>query len=182
MKRIHNKKLGNLPITLIIGGQIMQVLFLTLVVISNIFTHTETIPEESTTTICEPITTSDATLQYPSNHFQSFLVEDEFYKQLDKSLYEEYKDATFNVRQKILFKDVPDTYNIFNLQTSFIGEKLDLSDHIIIHPNRQVYFLASFLQNEQEEFHKYIVVDAETNNILLGSSTYSPLLKADKPQ
>ncbi|MFJ7662344.1 hypothetical protein ACIQXW_08075 [Lysinibacillus sp. NPDC097162] len=159
----------------------MQVLFLTLVVISNLFSHTETLPKESTTTICEPITTSDTTLQYPSNHFQSFLVEDEFYKQLDKSIYEEYKDSSFNVRQKILFKEVPDTHKMFTMQTNDNSRKLDLSDHIMIHPNRQVYFLASYRQNEQEEFHKYIVVDAETNNILLGSSTYSAILKADKP-
>jgi len=175
MKRIHNKKLGILPITLIIGGQMMQVLFLTLVVISNLFSQTHT-PEESTTTICEPITTTDTTLQYPSNHFQSFLVEDEFYKQLDKSIYEEYKDATFNLRQKILFKDVPDTLQIFHMQTNDTSEKLDLSNYIRIHPNRQVYLLASYRQNGQDELHKYIVIDAGTNNILLGSSKYSPFI------
>ncbi|HDR8041350.1 TPA: hypothetical protein QCZ17_003643 [Bacillus cereus] len=31
-----------------------------------------------------------------------------------------------------------------------------------VHPDRQVYFFASFSQNEVEEFHKYIVIDAKT--------------------
>ena len=175
MKRIHNKKMGNLPITLIIGGHIMQVLFLTLVVISNLLSQSQTMSEQTTTTICEPITTLDTSLQYPSNHFQSFLVEDEFYKQLDKSIYEEYSDATFNTRQTILFKDVPDTHMVFNMQTNYMSEKMDLSNHTTIHPNRQVYFLASHRENEVAQFHKFIVIDAETKNILLGGSHYSPL-------
>jgi len=153
----------------------MQVLFLTLVVISNLFSHTETLPEKSTTTICEPITTANTTLQYPDNHFQSFLVEDEFYMQLDKSVYENYHNATFNMHKKILFKDVAETQKKFNLETNFTHEIMDLSNHTMIHPNRQVYFLASFQQNEQEEFHKFIVIDAETKIILIADSIYTPI-------
>lgn len=181
MKSIYNKKLGNLPITLIIGGQIMQVLLLTLVVFSNLFSHSQSIPKESTATICEPITTTNTTLKYPSNHFQTFLVEDEFYKQLDKSLYEEYHGATFSMREKILFKDVPETRNFFYTKTDTVSQEMDLSNHTMIHPNRQVYFLASYRQHAQEEFHKYAVIDAETKNLLIGGSTYSPIKSANTP-
>lgn len=41
-----------------------------------------------------------------------------------------------------------------------------------IHPNRQVYFMASFHQNEKEEWHKYVVIDAETQKVLLGGNHY----------
>lgn len=153
----------------------MQVLFLTLVVISNLFSHTETLPEKSTATICEPITTVNTTYQYPDNHFQSFLVEDEFYMHLDKSVYENYHNATFTMHKKILFKDVTETQKNFNLETNFTHEIMDLSHHTMIHPNRQVYFLASFQQTEQEEFHKFIVIDAQTKNILIADSIYTPI-------
>ncbi|MFJ7666464.1 hypothetical protein ACIQXI_05110 [Lysinibacillus sp. NPDC097195] len=154
----------------------MQILFLTLVVISNLFPHPETLQEQSTTTtICEPITTAKTTYQYPSNHFQPFLVAEEYYTQLDKSIFENYDNATFILQKKILFKEVTETQKNFNVKTNLTHEIMDLSNHTMIHPNRQVYFLASFTQNAQEEFHKFIVIDAETNNILLADSIYTPI-------
>ena len=41
-----------------------------------------------------------------------------------------------------------------------------------IHPNRQVYFFASFSQNEVKELHKYIVIDAETKRELREGKSY----------
>lgn len=41
-----------------------------------------------------------------------------------------------------------------------------------IHPDRQVYFFASFSQNEVEELHKYIVIDAETKKELQSGKSY----------
>lgn len=41
-----------------------------------------------------------------------------------------------------------------------------------VHPDRQVYFFASFSQNEVEEFHKYIVIDAETKRELQEGKSY----------
>ncbi len=41
-----------------------------------------------------------------------------------------------------------------------------------VHPDRQVYFFASFTQNEVEEFHKYIVIDAETKRELKEGKSY----------
>lgn len=45
-------------------------------------------------------------------------------------------------------------------------------DDSFVHPDRQVYFFASFTQNEVEEFHKYIVIDAETKRELQGGKSY----------
>ncbi|EON72706.1 hypothetical protein [Lysinibacillus sphaericus] len=160
----------------------MQLLFLSLVVISNLF-QPQTTPEVSTDNICAPVETSSPTLQYPVNQTKSFLDKDEFYQQLDRTIYEEYNNATFSMRQKILFKDVPDAEHTFNVKTNHANDKMDLSNHTFIHPNRQVYFLASFYQNGQEEFHKFVVIDAETKSILLGGSHYhhydNPYQQAD---
>jgi len=41
-----------------------------------------------------------------------------------------------------------------------------------IHPDRQVYFFASFSQNEADEVRKYIVIDAETKRELQGGKSY----------
>ncbi|QDQ03097.1 hypothetical protein FOH38_23075 [Lysinibacillus fusiformis] len=150
----------------------MQVLFLTLVVVSNLFFQPQTTPEVSTDNICAPVETSSPAIQYPVNQTKSFLDVDDFYNQIDRTIYEEYNNAAFNIRQKILFKDVPDVKHTFNMKTNHIDEKMDLSNHTFIHPNRQVYFLASFYQNDQEEFHKFVVIDAETKTILLGGSHY----------
>ncbi|WP_107951624.1 hypothetical protein [Lysinibacillus parviboronicapiens] len=150
----------------------MQVIFLTLVVVSNLFFQPQTTPEVSTDNICAPVETSSPTLQYPVNQTKSFLEEDDFYNKLDRTIYEEYNHAAFSIRQKILFKDVPDVAHAFHLKTNHANDRMDLSNHTFIHPNRQVYFLASFYQHDHEEFHKFVVIDAETNTLLLGGSHY----------
>ena len=110
-------------------------------------------------------------LEYPDNQSKSFVDEDEFYNQQDKTIYQEDENAAFSIRQKILFKDVPDAEYTFKHKTNRFSEKMNhLTPHI--HPNRQVYFMASFHQNEKEEFHKYVVIDAETEVILLSGNSY----------
>lgn len=41
-----------------------------------------------------------------------------------------------------------------------------------VHPDRQVYFFASFTQNEIEELYKHIVIDAETKRELQEGKSY----------
>lgn len=105
---------------------------------------------------------SNQKLGYPSNRNKPFVSEDVFYEQLDKKMYKEYNNAAYSVRKKILFKEVPDEELSF-LQKTAAGcrGEVVLQDSFI-HPDRQVYFFASFSQNEVEELHKYIVIDAET--------------------
>ena len=115
---------------------------------------------------------SNQKLDYPSNRNKSFVSEDVFYKQLDKKIYKEYNNAAYSVRKKILFKEVPDEEFSF-LQKTAAGCRSEVMLHeSFIHPNRQVYFFASFSQNEVEEFHKYIVIDAETKRELQAGKSY----------
>ncbi|MFJ7734017.1 hypothetical protein ACIQXF_19335 [Lysinibacillus sp. NPDC097231] len=149
----------------------MQVLLLTFVVVSSLFLqHPQNPVEETSNTLCISVATTS--YKYPNNQYQTFRQEDDFYQQLDPSIYEEYNDATLNIRQKIAFKDVPKAEETFLLKTNLIHEKIDLTQHTFIHPNRQVYFLASYQQTNQENYHKYLVIDAETQTILLGNSYY----------
>ncbi|PFM29133.1 hypothetical protein COJ47_21035 [Bacillus cereus] len=115
---------------------------------------------------------SNQKLNYPSNRNKSFVIEDVFYEQLDKKIYKEYNNAAYSVRKKVLFKEVPDEEFSF-LQKTAVGcrSEVVLQDSFV-HPDRQVYFFASFSQNEVEELHKYIVIDAETKRELRGGKSY----------
>ncbi|WP_242292688.1 hypothetical protein [Bacillus cereus group sp. BfR-BA-01441] len=120
---------------------------------------------------------SNQKLNYPSNRNKSFVSEDVFYKQLDKKIYKEYNNAAYSVRKKILFKEVPDEEFSF-LQKTAVGcrGRVVLQD-FFVHSDRQVYFFASFIQNEVGEFHKYIVIDAETKRKLQEGKSYHPYKK-----
>lgn len=129
------------------------------------------------TLLLQPISSSaeetlNSPLSYTDNHNKTFMEEDEFYNTLDKEIYKEYENAAYSLRQKISFKDVPKSHSIFNVKTNLHHPKLDLQHQTDIHPNRQVYFMASFYQNVKEEYHKYAVIDAETKKVLLGGNHY----------
>jgi len=116
------------------------------------------------------ISTSASPLEYPANQDKHFVSENEFYQQLDKKVYKEYEDAAYSVRKKLSYKEVPNAELTFLKKTGeyFGQEKQELADQIS--PDRQVYFLASFYQNSKEEFHKFIVIDAETKvNLYCGN-------------
>ncbi|PFV81933.1 hypothetical protein COL05_12505 [Bacillus sp. AFS059628] len=115
---------------------------------------------------------SNPKVDYPSNRNKSFMSEDVFYEQLDKKMYREYNNAAYSVRKKILFKEVPDEEFSF-LQKTAAGCRSEVMLHeSFIHPNRQVYFFASFSQNEVKELHKYIVIDAEKKKGLREGKNY----------
>lgn len=115
---------------------------------------------------------SNQKLEYPSNLTKTFVNENVFYEQLDKKIYKEYKHAAYSVRKKISFKEVPDEEFIFRQKTAVGCRSRVVLQDSFIHPDRQVYFFASFSQNEVEEFHKYIVIDAETKRELQGGKSY----------
>ena len=98
--------------------------------------------------------------------------EDVFYEQLDKKVYKEYKNAAYSVRKKISFKEVPDEEFSFLQKTAVGCRSSVVFQDSFIHPDRQVYFFASFFQNEAEEVHKYIVIDAETKRELQEGKSY----------
>ena len=115
---------------------------------------------------------SNRKLDYPSNRNKPFVSEDVFYKQLDKKTYKEYNNAAYSVRKKILFKEVPDEEFSFLQKTAAGCRSEVVLQESFIHPDRQVYFFASFSRNEVEEFHKYIVIDAETKKELQSGKSY----------
>jgi hypothetical protein len=116
--------------------------------------------------------TSAQQLEYEANPNKSFMSVDEFFKQLDKEVYEEFKNVSFSVRQKIAYEDTPDALMTFEKKTGrYFGQpkqKIDPS----VHPKRQVYFLASFVQNRNEEHWKHIIIDAETKDKLESGKSY----------
>ncbi|HDR7669911.1 hypothetical protein [Bacillus wiedmannii] len=115
---------------------------------------------------------SNAKLNYPSNRNKSFVSEDVFYEQLDKKVYKEYKNAAYSVRKKISFKEVPDEEFSFLQKTAVGCRSSVVFQDSFIHPDRQVYFFASFSQNAADEFRKYIVIDAETKRKLQEGKSY----------
>lgn len=118
------------------------------------------------------IPTSALQFEYPANKDKFFINENEFYQQMDKKQYKEYKDATYSVRQKILYKETPDELMTFEKKTGrYFGQpKQELAP--FIHPERQVYFLASFIQTKDKEYWKYTIIDAESKRQLEGGNSY----------
>jgi hypothetical protein len=118
------------------------------------------------------IPTSAQQFDYPSNKDKSFVSEDEFYQQLKKGVYREYDDATYSIKRKITYKEIPDAVMTFEKKTgSYMCQpKQELSP--AIHPERQVYFFASFVQTKDEEFWRHTVIDAETKRQLEGGDSY----------
>ncbi|MGH1285601.1 hypothetical protein [Bacillus toyonensis] len=115
---------------------------------------------------------SNQKLEYLSNLTKTFVNENVFYEQLDKKIYKEYKHAAYSVRKKISFKEVADEEFIFRQKTAVGCRSRVVLQDSFIHPDRQVYFFASFSQNEVEELHKYVVIDAETKRELRGGKSY----------
>ncbi|MGE8207338.1 hypothetical protein ACQKP0_22890 [Heyndrickxia sp. NPDC080065] len=112
-------------------------------------------------------------LEYPANQGKSFTSEDKFYKQLKKE-YREFEDATYSIRRKISYKETPDALMTFEEKTGrYFGQpKQKLAPNI--HPERQVYFLASFIQSRDKEYLKFEIIDAETKQSLArGNSSHS---------
>jgi len=149
----------------------LKIILLTLVFLSN-FLFLSLAPSVTSSQRIAASETSSPKLEYPDNESKSFIEEDKFYNELDKNIYEEYKNAAFSMRKKISFNEVPDAELTFKMKTKLGSEKMNPTNSLHIHPNRQVYFMASFHQNEKEEWHKYVVIDAETKKVLLGGNHY----------
>jgi hypothetical protein len=118
------------------------------------------------------IPTSARQFEYPANIEKSFVNEDAFYQQMNKNDYKEYKDAAYSIRKKISYKETPDALMTFERKTgNYFGKpKQELATSI--HPDRQVYFLASFVQTKNKEYWKHTVIDAETQRPLEGGNSY----------
>jgi hypothetical protein len=110
--------------------------------------------------------------EYPNNKDKSFTNPNEFYEQLKKNEFKEYKNATFSVRQKVSYKEIPNVVMTFEKKTGryHCQSKEELSSSI--HPERQVYFFASFVQTNNKEYWKHTIIDAETKRQIGGGNAY----------
>ncbi|PFA69770.1 hypothetical protein CN378_03110 [Bacillus sp. AFS015802] len=118
------------------------------------------------------IPSSARQFEYPANNEKSFANENVFYQQMNKKDYIEYKDAAYSVRKKMSYKEIPDALLTFEKKTgNYVGQpKQELATSI--HPDRQVYFLASFVQTQNKEYWKHTIIDAETQRPLEGGISY----------
>lgn len=110
--------------------------------------------------------------EYPINKEKSFISADDFYQQLKKDQYREFNDASYSVRSKISYRDVPDAVITFEKKT---GRYFGQSKQVLspsIHPDRQVYFFATFTQSKNKEFWKHTIIDAETQRTLEGGNSF----------
>lgn len=110
--------------------------------------------------------------EYSNNKEREFMSEDEYYHQLKASIYKEYEDATFSMRQKIPYKEFPDFLWRFEMKTGAHVNQPKQKLTPTIHPDRQVYFFGTFIQTKDKENWKYIVIDAESGKSLEGGSRF----------
>jgi hypothetical protein len=104
--------------------------------------------------------------EFSNNHDKKFMSEDEYYHQLKASVYKEYKDATFSMRQKISYKEFPEYLSRFEKKTGAYLNQPEQKLTPTIHPDRQAYFFGTFVQTKDKENWKYIVIDAESGKSL----------------
>ncbi len=112
--------------------------------------------------------------EYPDNKNKSFINANQFYEQLKKNEFKEYKNATFSMRQKISYKEVPDVIMTFEKKTGSYSCQPQPKENLSasIHPERQVYFFASFVQTKDKEYWKHTIIDAETKRKIGGGNAY----------
>ncbi|WP_433596271.1 hypothetical protein [Lysinibacillus xylanilyticus] len=96
---------------------------------------------------------------------------------LDTILFKEIPDASVNIREKLLFKEVEKlNYITFDGNILRPYPDIDINYHQTVSPDRQVYFFYSFKDTEKEFRGRYAIYDAETKDTVAGGYTYMPKL------
>ncbi|PJO44802.1 hypothetical protein [Lysinibacillus xylanilyticus] len=96
---------------------------------------------------------------------------------LDTILFKEMPDASVNIREKLLFKEVEKlNYITFDGNILRPYPDIDINYHQTVSPDRQVYFFYSFKDTEKEFRGRYAIYDAETKETVAGGNTYMPKL------
>lgn len=97
--------------------------------------------------------------KYTDNSKKQLISANEFYQKNDLYYYE-FKSATLNIREKILYKDLKSTVNKYAEKYQLVNSYNNPHPHI--DPKRQVYFFCSIKEKKESFVHKYLIVDAET--------------------
>lgn len=86
---------------------------------------------------------------------------DSFYNTLNEKEYQEFSNATMNIRKKMRYKDIISiSHSISNKRNNF---KIGLLSQI--DPEREVYLFASIIDNKDFFIWKFVVLDAKTKEI-----------------
>ncbi|MGE7908126.1 hypothetical protein [Lysinibacillus xylanilyticus] len=98
-------------------------------------------------------------------------------RHLNTILFKEMPDASVNIREKLLFKEVEKlNYITFDGNILRPYPDIDINYHQNFSPDRQVYFFYSFKDTEKEFRGRYAIYDAETKETVAGGYTYMPKL------
>ncbi len=105
--------------------------------------------------------------EYPDNSGKSFAPAEDLNIR-DKNIgFTEFEKSKYNMRKKIPFKDVKSTANQIK---DFQIKAATYSPHI--HPDRQVYFLATVKETQDDLRLHYVVMDAETHKVFIERESY----------
>ncbi|MDP9738955.1 UNVERIFIED_ORG: hypothetical protein QFZ59_000785 [Bacillus sp. B2I3] len=97
--------------------------------------------------------------KYTDNSKKQLISANEFYQRNNLDYYE-FKSATLNIREKILYKDLKSTVNKYAEKYSLVNSYNNL--HPNIDPKRQVYLFCSIKEKKESFIYKYFIIDAET--------------------
>lgn len=94
----------------------------------------------------------------------------ELLKRVPHKIYEEYDDATGNIKTTLEYKDIKkilENEGILTLvpETTYSGDPK-------IRPNTQIYFYATWKESKKDFNFKYAIFDANSKEILVSGSSF----------
>ncbi|ASS95521.1 hypothetical protein [Peribacillus simplex] len=98
--------------------------------------------------------------RYTDNSKKHLVNANKFYNNKKTGDYSEYKTATLNIREKILYKDLKSTVNKNAGKYSEVNIYNNKNPNI--DPKRQIYLFCSFKETKEKMIYKFIIIDAET--------------------
>ncbi|MFE4429884.1 hypothetical protein ACFRH9_22940 [Peribacillus butanolivorans] len=98
--------------------------------------------------------------KYIDNSKKNLISANEFYKSGKIGDYSEYKTATLNIREKLLYKNLKSTVNKNVGKYSLVN--IYNNKHPNIDPKRQIYLFCSVKETKESMLHKFLIIDAET--------------------
>ncbi|MFE3977211.1 MULTISPECIES: hypothetical protein [unclassified Peribacillus] len=98
--------------------------------------------------------------KYIDNSKKQLKSANEFYKRNNLGDYSEFKTATLNIREKLLYKDLKSTVNKHAEKYSLVNIYNNPNPNI--DPKRQIYLFCSIKETKEKMIHKILIIDAET--------------------
>lgn len=102
--------------------------------------------------------------KYTDNSKKQLISANEFYQRNNLGNYSEIKNATLNIREKLLYKDLKSTVN--KHAEKYLLVNIYNNQHPNIDPKRQVYLYISIKDTKEKMHHKFLIIDAGTKKPL----------------